>query len=239
MKLDGYKFQRGDIWYYKDRITHKDLKEMENTPTEKRGSRPVLIISSTLGYDDTCCAVVLPITHANSIRNNQDKLKQNLMLPVHLRAYDISYIQCSRIMTVKGSDLVSYWCHLSLEKMEQVEGVLSEYLGLLTDKAKKQKLDKKMSKTLKEVRQKTDELLSNNIITLNPPVIKQHHAYNSDWIYCKELDMIFKSVRELQQMLDVSYSTARSYANNGHDPKREYTFKRVPKGAEIKEAQNG
>ena len=105
--------KRGDIYMI-------DLGKLHNGSIQD-GYRPCVIIQNDVGNIYSPCIIVVPLTSRNK-----------KSMPTHVKdgLYFESKVLCEQIQTRSKSEIRSYICHLSDEKMNEINKALAISIGI-------------------------------------------------------------------------------------------------------------
>ena len=195
MNLSIHKFNKGDIWVYKDNIEDKQQGERGIM----RGSRPVLVLSNTEISEYTNIVTIAPIT-SKKHEEWTDRIE------ISLNPRTNSYIAMENIFTAPSSRLGMYIGHLSDSVMRIVDKKLIEIFHLEQNFNQHQEEEYSSDSSLKIFSSrrivKSDEVEHPREYVIVNKTKSTRTKYSN--IYCEELSQYFNSVAEISNYLQVS-----------------------------------
>lgn len=115
--MDKRQIQRGDVYYI-------DLGKLHNGSIQD-GYRPCVIIQNNIGNKYSPCVIVCPLTS-----RGKKKMPTHVDIGIEDGLHFDSIVLCEQIQTRCKSEIRSFICHLSDEKMEEVNKALAISIGL-------------------------------------------------------------------------------------------------------------
>ena len=115
--MDKKEIKRGDIVYI-------DLGKLHNGSIQD-GYRPCVIIQNDIGNKYSPCVIVCPLTS-----RGKKPMPTHVDVGIEDGLYFESKVLCEQIQTRSKSEIRSYICHLSDEKMNEINKALAISIGL-------------------------------------------------------------------------------------------------------------
>lgn len=126
--MDINKYSRGSVWWYTD-----DVDKYAADKGLIRGTRPVIILSSTPISNYKYLCTFVPCTTSEGVHRSESYLKRFYRIPLQISPDKQSYAVCSQIFTDASNKLSGYVGLLSKSKLTEVTEEVIRYLQVADD----------------------------------------------------------------------------------------------------------